>query len=513
LARKILLGYLLVFWATLLSRTAVFLARSWGVLHYPFELDYGEGVVIWQAQQVTDLKLAFRSISQFPHIVFHYPPLFHLTARLVGVATGDLLTAGRLVSVLSTLGISILSGLIVWNVLPRKMPLSIRATGAFTGAALCFSVESVGWAVYMRVDVLAIFLEFAGIHLYLRGMRRPSLEYAGFLCFFLALYTKQTMIAGPLACGVVACLIAPRRAVRQLGLLMACSGVTLAALVLLTRGQFFRHLFLYNRNPLSMASLVSILRPNILAMGSMASAALALPVAFMAGLLVRPKGRLTRFRAAMLRSPSHRFMAIGGLFLVFAVGVSLTAAKSGASQNYMLEWNLAACPLAATLFASVLHWWQRQPRLLPTYVAILLSPVLYTHAFGGLQPGAIYEDPDGSRRQAAAAVLERIKRVEGPVYSTDMVLLYRAGKALAAEPAIISVLAEQGQWDDTPFVKRLESGYFDLIVSSRFPLSDRLMFSPAVADAIARAYEPTERIGSYTLYRPRDPIRSTHVAK
>jgi hypothetical protein len=84
-----------------------------------------------------------------------------------------------------------------------------------------------------------------------------------------------------------------------------------------------------------------------------------------------------------------------------------------------------------------------------------------------------------------------------------MVLLYRGRKALAAEPAIISVLAEQGQWDDTPFVKRIESGYFGLIVSSRFPLSDRLMFSPGVAAAIERAYEPRERIGSYTLYRPR----------
>jgi len=83
-----------------------------------------------------------------------------------------------------------------------------------------------------------------------------------------------------------------------------------------------------------------------------------------------------------------------------------------------------------------------------------------------------------------------------------MVLLYRAGKALAAEPAIISVLAEHGQWDDTPFVNRIESGYFGLIVSSRFPLTERLMFSPAVQAAIERAYEPRERIGAYTLTGP-----------
>ena len=347
-------GYLLVFWAILLSRIAAFLVRSWGVLHYPFELDYGEGVLIWQAQHVTSLTQAYRSITEFPHVVFHYPPLYHLMSRLAEPVAGDLLVAGRLVSVLSMTGLSVLSGLMVWSVLPRKMPLSVRATGALAGAALCFSVDSVGWAVYMRVDMFALFLEFAGIYLYVQGSRRPSLEYAAFFCFFLALYTKQTMIAGPLACGIVAFLVAPGKAVRQAGFMVACAAAAMAALVLLTRGQFFQHLFLYNRNPMSLASLVSILRPNVLAMGPMAAAAVALPVAFLAGLLARPGGRLTRFRAAMLHSPSHRFVAVGGLFLLFAVGVSLTAAKAGASQNYMLEWNLATCPLAALLFADVL---------------------------------------------------------------------------------------------------------------------------------------------------------------
>ena len=497
-------GYLLVLWAILLGRVAAFLARGWGVLHYPFELDYGEGVLIWQAQHVTNLTQAYRSITQFPHVVFHYPPLYHLMSRLVEPATGDLLVAGRLVSVLSTLGVGALSGLIVWSALPRRMPRSVRATGAVAGAALCFSVDSLGWAFYMRVDIFAVFLEFAGIYLYLQGSRRPQLEYAAFFCFFLALYTKQTMIAGPLACGIVALLIEPGRAVKQIGFLAACAGMTMAALVLMTRGHFFQNLFLYNRNPMSLASLVSILRPNVLAMGPMAAAAAGLPVAFLAGLLARRSGRLARFRAAMRHSPIHRLAAVGGLFLLFAMGVSLTAAKVGASQNYMLEWNLAACPLAALLFADVLYWWRRQRRLQPAFVAILLSPILYAHAFGGFPlNSSLYEDPDGSGREHAAAVLERIRQVEGPVYSTDMVLLYRAGKALAAEPAIISVLAEHGQWDDTPFVNRIESGYFGLIVSSRFPLSERLMFSPAVEAAIERAYEPRERIGAYTLYRPR----------
>jgi 4-amino-4-deoxy-L-arabinose transferase-like glycosyltransferase len=503
LPRKVFFAYLLVFWATLLSRVAVFLVRGWAALHYPFELDYGEGIVIWQAQHVTDLKVAFRSIAEFPHVVFHYPPLYHVASRLFALLTGDLLIAGRLVSIVATFGISFLSGLIVWSALPSRIPVSVRATGAVAGAALCYSIDTLSWAVYMRVDMLALFFEFAGIYLYLQGNRRPWLEYAAFLCFCLALYTKQTMVAGPLACGVVALLIAPRRAVKEVGLLVACAGVTMVALELLTRGQFFRHLFLYNRNPFSLRRLISILKPNIMATGSIAAAALALPVAFLGGLLGRPGDRLTRFRAAMLRSPSHRFIAVGGLFLVLALCVSLTAGKAGASPNYMLEWNFAACPLAAMLFADVLRRWHQHRSVPAAYVAILLSPVLYANTFGNLFMPTFLTEGGTARQQSSAAVVERIRQVEGPVYSTDMVLLYRAGKALAAEPAIISVLAEGGQWNDRPFVNRIESGYFDLIVS-RYSLSDSLFFSPGVGSAIGRAYKLKEDVGGYKIYSPRE---------
>jgi hypothetical protein len=510
--KKLFSVYLFLVWATLLLGLVAFLARGWRALHNPFQLDYGEGGVIWQAQHVTNLKLAYRSINQFPHLGFNYPPLYHLASRLLDLATGDLLIAGRLISILSTLGISFFSGLIVWSVLPPRMPVSVRATGAALGATLCYSIYTLVWAVYMRVDMLALFFEFAGIYLYLQGRRWQVLEYAAFFCFFLALYTKPTMIAGLIACAVVAVLIAPRKAFKQTGFLITCSAVTFAALVLATHGQFYRNIFLYNRNPFSYALLSSILKRNIAGVGPITAVALALPFAFLAGLLARTGGRLDRFRAAMLHSPFHRATAVGGLFLIVAILISFAAARTGATFNYMLEWNLAACPLAALLFSDVLYWWQRQRRLPPVYAAILLLPVIHTLGEVGIT-SFTHEDWDIARSQRdAAAVLERIRQVEQPVYSTDMVLLYRAGKPPAAEPAMVSVLAEQGQWDDSPFANRIESGYFGLIVS-RYPLSERWMYSPRVETAIWRAYEPSETIGDYRLYRPRDPLPASTSAK
>jgi hypothetical protein len=494
--------YLFVLWSALLCGLAGFLADGWHGLRNPFQLEYGEGVVLWQAQHVTDLKQAFGDVRQLPHMVFHYTPLFHLTSRLAAAVTGDLLIAGRLVSLLSLLGISGSIALLVWGALPARMPVKIRAAGAASGAMLCYSVPPMFWARFMRVDVLAVFLEFAGIYLYVRGRRRPALEYAAFFCFFLAIYAKQIAVAGALACAGAGFLVAPKRTIKQVGLLVVCCAITLLALAAATDGRVLLHLFAYNRNPLSLTALYGILKPNISSMAALVSLALGLPVAFAAGVLAQPSGRLAKVRAALRRSPFHRALIVCGLFLLFTVLVSLSAAKKGAAINYMLEWNLACCPLAAMLIAAVLHWSQRRRRIQPAHLAILIMPILTS--LSTATPGSFFhEEPHiAEMTKHAAAVLARIRQVSGPVYSTDMVLLYHANKAVLAEPAIITVMAEGGQWDETGFVSRIDSEYFDLIVTES-SLSDRLMFSPAVASAINRAYQPGEEIGNYKLYWPR----------
>ena len=180
--RRLLYGYVLLVWSALLLGLGAFLVRAWSALHDPFALDDGEGVVLWQAQQVTDLKAAYRSISQFPHLAFNYPPLYHFASRVVALALGDLLIAGRLIWIVSMLGISIISGLLVWSALPRRMPRAVRATSTALGAMLCFSLNVLVWADYMRVDLLALFFEFAGVYLYVLGRQRDSLRYGAAVC-------------------------------------------------------------------------------------------------------------------------------------------------------------------------------------------------------------------------------------------------------------------------------------------------------------------------------------------
>src|SRR5215211_182264 len=112
-----LLHLVLVFF--LLLGALAFVFQTINSLKTPGEIDYGEGIVMWQAANVTDWTKAFHAIENYPHVVFHYPPLFHLAARAVNLFTRDLLVAGRLTSVLSLVGTCFAGGLLAARVLPQ----------------------------------------------------------------------------------------------------------------------------------------------------------------------------------------------------------------------------------------------------------------------------------------------------------------------------------------------------------------------------------------------------------
>ena len=71
LANKTRNIYLIVICFLALAGTVSFLAGSWARIMAPFELDYGEGIVMWQAAHVTNLKAAYGDITHLPYIVHH----------------------------------------------------------------------------------------------------------------------------------------------------------------------------------------------------------------------------------------------------------------------------------------------------------------------------------------------------------------------------------------------------------------------------------------------------------
>src|SRR5689334_16492649 len=79
----------------------------------PYELDYGEGIVLYQASKITDLRFAYKPIDNYPFVVFHYPPVYHLTVLIFATLTGSLLAAGRYESLVSGALIELMITLLV----------------------------------------------------------------------------------------------------------------------------------------------------------------------------------------------------------------------------------------------------------------------------------------------------------------------------------------------------------------------------------------------------------------
>ena len=485
----------------LAAGAVAFVLQSAIALRTDAELDYGEGIVLWQAANVTNWKKAFRPVEEYPHIVFHYPPLFHLTARAVAPVTSTLLQAGRLTSILSLAGTCLVGAfLVTWTVPPGGSTFG-RFTGALTAGTLVFTTPMWTWGVLMRVDMLGIFLTVCGVALFVMARRRPALAYLAFVLFVAAVYCKQTCLAGPIACVALASAESPRRAVQ---LFIFSSALGLAALGMLytvTDGLILRHLITYNQNPYFPEQILIRFRNHCQHLVGPLLFAAIFPVA----LWQRRKSRLVRrLRVVLKRTVFERCVVVVAVyFWVSALIVAATISKQGASDNYFLEMDVAACMLAG-LFVG---WLARQlsfkrRRGLVALQVIVILILLVQCVVNWRNVAAIaraYEHPPLNRSHE---VVNFIKNLPGDVYSEDMVGLVQAGKEVPAEPAIITALAADGKWDESEFVARIRNGEFSAVVI-RWTLNNHQRFSEPIGQAVKERYYPINDFYPFTVYLPK----------
>ena len=471
----------------------------------PYELDYGEGIVLWQAAHVMRLASAYAPIAQYPYIVFHYPPLYHVVSWMVSRQTGNLLFAGRLVSLLSTIGLCLTLGWTVYRSVPaRASKLAAIAGGIFAGTLPC-GLDNMDWALLMRVDMLGLWLTFAGLAVFILG-RSFATRYAAFVLFVAAMYTKQSLIAGAIACLIVAAVLNVRQAIKLVLFTVAMGGSVMTLLVLATHGQVIRHLFLYNQNTFSLRRAIRLINDNIqltLPLVALACACLFGPVIDAARAFSRLS--LVRLRARLLNNTYRLALFTFAIHFVISGIISLTIGKAGANGNYLLEWNMSACTLAGLLMARLIWGW-RTMRLVSSVAAVAyLLPLLMiaqqtVSAFRFVVPSASLRQENADNLRDSEELLQILRSAREPVMSENMTLLYQAGKQVPFEPAIVTQLAATGMWDETPLVDMIQRKAFSVMLIHDIDDPDR--YSPAVARAIKENYEPGQEIGLLTVYRP-----------
>jgi hypothetical protein len=488
----------------LLAGAIAFCVSCWRAIHTPVELDYAEGIVLWQAERIGHLATVYRSIDRYPYISCVYPPVYQFAAAFVKQFTGDMLAAGRSVSFLSALGICLVVGLEAWWAIPRRAGVFLRISCSLVAGMLCANLDTMQWARLMRIDMLALLFTFTGMYLFTRSPRWALGQYLAVALFVAALFTRQTMLAAPVACLLLALLIKPAQALRLLALAILLGASGMIALIVPTHGLVVTNLFGYIKNPFSIVNMFGILQVNLAVMTPLAAIALAVPIAVWRRL---SRGHGSSFvdgaRRWIAGSDLRRALALAALHLTLALLTSLSCGKRGSNINYFLEWNIACCLPVALVLAWTLSRW-RTDRLPLAQTAVLLLLVLQATKGAGALGWILLRPPPavpGEQLENEAAI-RAIRAIPGRIYSEPMLLVMQAGKELEAEADIITPLAQTGRFDETGLVNRFNSHEYGAVIVST-SLDNRNRFSPGVSAAVQSSYTFDRRIGRYAFYIPK----------
>ncbi|WP_242181855.1 hypothetical protein [Sphingomonas sp. CARO-RG-8B-R24-01] len=465
---------------------------------YRYDLDYGEGIV-WQQMINIVGGQGYAPLGVFPAIVYHYPPVYYLVVHgLASLFGTDGLATGRMVSLLSTLVSMGLVGYLAYAAMPSCRPRPARLVAALiAGGCLASAPTILSWASLMRVDMLAGAFSLGGLALTLGAWKRPMRIALAALCFVLAVYTKQTSIAAPAAAFATLWLVRPRAGWILFGWCAALGLGTLAGLSLMSHGGFLRHTLLYNLNRVDLPR-VQILEYVILSqISTVAVAILGVGATWQR---LRPTA-VVRLRTRLAARPGDFAACLLAVFLAIKTAMLPMVMKSGASDNYLIEWLYAVAVFVGIGALPVIQAARpagRWPRLFLIAVVVVGIP---TQAYRALVA-------DSERDMATTPydrIAARIARSPRPVVSDAMVLLIRGGQPVRWEPAIAAELGHAGLYDEAAFARRIRAkqfGFFVTVGNRGERIYDE-RYNPVVADAIDAAYPRLEQHGQLVLHLPR----------
>jgi hypothetical protein len=228
------------------------------------------------------------------------------------------------------------------------------------------------------------------------------------------------------------------------------------------------------------------------------------------------RGRWKLLRENLRANRYRRTVFLLSAYSIFAAVGTLANGKEGSDINYFLEWNVSLAPLAGIFLFRLLPAPGNITRLRPSQLAaaavpiLILTTVLPTAGMGWIRTfnGPLLADRE--KLEVYRQVLAIVRETPGPVFSEDMSLLYKTGKEVPAEPAMIQCLANAGMWDERPFVRMIQERRFGLVLAMVNRETEDLLsprrYSPAVTKAIEQAYEPVSLIEDYRVYRPRSGV-------
>ena len=417
----------------------------------PFQIDYAEGTVLASAMRLLAGLPLYPPLGGFPYVLTPYGPVGYVLIAGAMKLLGQSLVVPRLF----ILACAILAALTIAGA-TRALGGS-RAVGVvFAAAFFCSPIVWV-WLPLLRVDLLAVLLSLAGIWAFAGG--RPVVAA---LFFVAAVFTKQTSVAAPLACGLT--LVADRRW-RGLGTLaMWTVGPGMVVLTALGPAAY-HHLVSTHSDAFDPARYLHNL-------ATVAGGAFVLLLACGYGLAGGHHTRQGR---------------LAFIYLVTCSVMTLTAGKAGAETNHFIEWSAALALAGAVSMSDALAQQDGGARLI--LAAVVGVTLLATVGVWWWPRRDI--DVDGCRNAYAAIQ----QSPAGPILSEDVSVLLLAGKDVTVTDPFAYRQVQGTSWARGGLAHLVATGYFDRIVAGAGSFDPGHLpsrWSPEVGREVRRHYRPVE---------------------
>ena len=472
-------------------------------LMFPYPLDDGEGFCLNQAALIASGKSLYPPINDLPWLVTNYPPVFPFLLSIFVDPENIRLVPGRFLSTIATIVMCIATAGCVKAVTGDRRAAWIAALTVASSSVVFF------WGSLVRIDILATALGMVG--LWIASANRGWWKFWALPFVLAALFTRQSSVEVALAIAVGLFLTnkdqkepgAGSRIKAIVFLMIWAAGIALIVLALQiwSHGEFWNHAVAYTRTRFFLERLVSnaqwIFQTHSL---MLILAIIALPAAF----------------------ADNRRRTIAAFFLA-SIGTAMLSGKVGSDLNYFLNLIAASGCLIGCFAADVIAAAKRTESR-PAWVvpALILIPAMLFQS--GLLTGfrALSFTPTGDDYSRGKMIVEILESTPGPILCEDEGFCLLSDHEVFFNPFIMSELAREGTWDQTPFVNSIRNKEFGIIML-RFNVYlddhddkpgvggyagwDR--FTPEMEAAIRENYEPDRAVGriymrrDWHFYRPR----------
>jgi len=471
---RILYGIFLIVLAVCLI---FYFINAYIAISFPYDIDYGEGILLNQAKLFAQGTDIYGDISNYPFLVGMYTPVYSLMSAFFVKLFGISFSMGRAISIVS----AILIGFLIYKFNRGKTGRQI----AIFSSLIFFTSPYVNtWTCLFRVDTLGLLFSLTGLYFVFKYEDNRKM-YIAVPFLLLSIYTKQSFIAAPIASFVYLFLKDKKRALAFIGLFGSVAMILFLIINYVTDGEFFLHTVAYNVFPFSKK--MAILRYRD---------------------MISSHIILFGFASAYtINALSKRERNLFVIYFIMSALIALTVGKTGAVINYFLETIAASCILTGALWDELRSRIDRESLSNNlVLVLLLLQLVLFFHV------PRTYWWRLGPDKTAAISNFKKIstyvKEASDNILSQNASFIVLNNKTYLFQPYEFSVLQRQGLWDQSKLVNDIKADKISLILlyfndnDATSYQNHRLFFTDEMMDAIRKNYCIVEKIDGTYIYMP-----------